>query len=92
MNKNSKEKTQYVVAIFTLFSGILMCYLSFFLNQYNIENSVLTYFGEALIFCGAVFGINLYVKTKIEDAATEIKQDVDKRMSRIDNLFKTKEE
>ena len=55
MRSNIKETTQYITAIATLFTGIVLCYLSFFLNNYNIADSVLMYFGQTLIFCGSVF-------------------------------------
>lgn len=89
MTNEAKETTQYITAIFTLFTGILMCFLSFFLNNYDIETGVLMYFGQALIFCAAVFGINLMIKTKVMEAETKIRNEVDKRLDTIDKLFDT---
>lgn len=65
MTNNTKETVQYTTAIGTLITGIVMCFISFFLNEYNIEDSVLMYFGETLIFCAGVFGVNLYINDKI---------------------------
>ena len=80
MNANQKETTQYIVAIITLFSGIIMCFLSFFLNEFNIEDSVLMYFGQTLIFCGAVFGLNIMIKNKVDYLKTQIMEDVNDKI------------
>ena len=89
MTNEAKETTQYITAIFTLFTGIVMCFLSFFLNDHDIETGVLMYFGQSLIFCAAVFGINLMIKTKIMEAETKIRNEVYKRLDTIDKLFDT---
>lgn len=79
MKNNTKETVQYSTAIFTLLTGIIMCFISFFLNEYNIENSVLMYFGETLIFCAGVFGVNLYINDKIMQS----EQRIDKKIKDI---------
>lgn len=83
-----KEKTQYGTAIFTLFSGILLCFLSFFLNEYNIENSVLMYFGQTLIFCAGIFGVNLFIKNKVLEAESRLNEKIDNKMKKVDDLVK----
>lgn len=92
MTNEKKETVQYITAISTLATGIIMCFLSFFLNKYIIESSVLMYFGQTLIFCGAVFGINMVIKTKVLEAESNIRKEVDKRLDNIDRLFKTEKE
>lgn len=79
MTNNTKETVQYSTAIFTLLTGIIMCFISFFLNEYNIEDSVLMYFGETLIFCAGVFGVNLYINDKIMQS----EQRIDKKIKDI---------
>lgn len=79
MTNNTKETVQYSTAIFTLLTGIIMCFISFFLNEYDIENSVLMYFGETLIFCAGVFGVNLYINDKIMQS----EQRIDKKIKDI---------
>lgn len=91
MTNEKKETVQYITAISTLVSGVLLCVLSFFLHEYNIETGVLMYFGQTLIFCGAVFGINMVIKTKVLEAESNIRKEVDKRLDNIDRLFKTTE-
>ena len=76
---SAKEKTQYGTAIVALFSGILMCFLSFFLNKYEVADSVLMYCGEMIIFCAGVFGVNLYIKNKVLEAESRINDKLEKR-------------
>lgn len=92
MTNEKKETVQYITAISTLATGVIMCFLSFFLNKYIIESSVLMYFGQTLIFCGAVFGINMVIKTKVLEAESNIRKEVDRRLDNIDRLFKTEKE
>ena len=92
MTNERKESLQYITAISTLASGVLMCFLSFFLNEYDIQTGVLMYFGQTLIFCGAVFGLNIMIKTNVMEAETNMKKEIDKRLDTIDRLFKANEE
>ena len=80
MTRQLKELVQYSTAIATLFSGVIMCFLSFFLNSYDIAGSVLGYFGQTLIFCAGVFGINCFVKNQIYDAETRINEKINEKM------------
>ena len=91
MNTQRKENIQYTTAISTLFSGVLMCFLSFFLNEYEIGDSVLMYFGQTLIFCGAVFGLNIMIRNKVMDAQSEIMSHVDQKMKKVDRLITDEE-
>lgn len=91
MKREKKENMQYATAIFTLLSGIVMCFLSFFMNKYSIETSVLMYFGQTLIFCGAVFGINMYIKTQVLEAESRIDEKIDKKFQKVDNLIRDEE-
>ena len=81
MRSNIKETTQYITAIATLFTGIVLCYLSFFLNNYNIADSVLMYFGQTLIFCGSVFLFFLYINTKVKESENRIRDEINKKLS-----------
>ncbi len=64
MSLHTKEKIQYGCAIAMISSGIILSFLSFFLNHYDIAESVLWYLAQALTFAGGVFGINIYFKAK----------------------------
>lgn len=60
-----KEQIQYTTAIVLVISGILIAFLSFFLNAFNIQDGVLIYIAQAFIMAGGIFGISLYFKSKI---------------------------
>ncbi len=81
MTDNTKSNLQYSTAIGTVISGVIMCFLSFFLNDYVVDDSVLWYFGETLIFCGAVFGVNVMLNQKIQKAETRIEQKINKKIN-----------
>lgn len=80
MKSKLKENIQYTTAIIFLITGIVICFLSFFLNEYEVKGGALTYLGEAVAFCAGVFSINLYVKHKVDEAELRINQRIDKRM------------
>lgn len=77
MTSNTKDKCQYITAIIGFFSGVVMCYLSFFLNHYCIDGSVLGYTGLMISFAGAVFGISVYARKLVGDMESDIKDYVD---------------
>ena len=56
---NSKRITlQYICSVLVLLSGLVLIFMSFFAPPKGaIDPSVLTAFGEALSFVGAVWGI-----------------------------------
>ena len=67
MSNSTKETIQYGSAIAMIASGIVLSFLSFFFNHYDIAEGVLWYLAQALTFAGGVFGINVYFKTKYGD-------------------------
>lgn len=87
MKIETKENIQYSTAISFLFTGIIVCFLSFFMNEYDIETGALTYLGEAVAFCAGVFSINLYVRSKVQEAETRINQKIDRKMHKVDDLI-----
>ena len=52
-------------------SGIVLAFLSFFLNK-EITEGVLSYVAQALTFAGAVFGVSVYIKSKVGEVKSEI--------------------
>ena len=70
MKKDIKEKIMIISALTTLASGIILSFLSFFLSSYHIDNSVLWYFAQTLMYAGSCFGIGAYIsrlKSEIEE-------------------------
>ena len=71
-----KDNTMIVAALITLASGIVLCFLSFFLDrQHEIHSSVLWYFGQTLLYAASSFGLATYVKAKLNDVTNIIEND-----------------
>jgi hypothetical protein len=77
MQRNTKEWIQYGSAISMLASGILLTFLCFFLNHYEVKDSVLWYVAQTLVYAGSVFGVSVYIKTKYG----EVKNYIDDKLS-----------
>lgn len=75
MKTNTKEWIQYGTAIMMLVSGVVLAFLCFFLNNYNINDSVLWYTSQTLVYAGSIFGVSIYVKNKF----AEIKKDIEQK-------------
>lgn len=76
MTPNIRESLQYGTAITMVISGIVLAFLSFFLNGYNISDGVLWYVSQALVYSGAIFGVNIYFKTKLGNFESKVKTDI----------------
>ena len=87
MKTEKKENIQYTTAIGFLITGIIICFLSFFMNEYDVGGGALTYLGEAVAFTAGVFSINLYVRSKVQEAETRINQKIDRKMHKVDDLI-----
>ena len=66
-----KDKIQYSMAIILVISGIAIAFLSFFLNAFNIATGVLIYIAQAFITAGGIFGVSIYLKSKIGEFETK---------------------
>ena len=73
MKKDMKDNTMIIAALTTLASGIVLSFLSFFLSSYHIDNSVLWYFAQTLMYAGSCFGIGAYI--------TKFKSEVDEKIN-----------
>lgn len=78
MKKDIKEKIMIISALTTLASGIVLSFLSFFLSSYHIDNSVLWYFAQTLMYAGSCFGIGAYI-TKFKNEVIEKINDTKKQ-------------
>lgn len=83
MQQNTKEWIQYGSAIGMIVSGVILAFLSFFLNGYDIADGVLWYIAQALIYAGGIFGVSIYFKTKLGEfeskAREELKEYIDQK-------------
>lgn len=78
MKKDTKEKIMIISALTTLMSGIILSFLSFFLsNIHHIDNSVLWYFAQTLMYTGSCFGIGAYIqrfKSEVNEKINDTKK------------------
>ena len=77
MQRNTKEWIQYGSAIALLLSGVVMAFLSFFLYNFDVSDSVLWYVSQTLVYAGSIFGVGIYIQSKWGD----VKGYVDKMMN-----------
>lgn len=87
MTPDKKEKIQYTTSIFFLFTGIVLCFISFFLNEYDIDSGSLWYLGQSVAFCAGVFSINLVVKNEMFKAEDRLNNRMDRKMRKVDELL-----
>lgn len=101
MSENNKEKWRdlgvrdklsYSTAIGLIVSGIVMGFLSFFLNEYNIETGVLIYIAQCFVVGGSLLGASVYFRSKWVEFNTQAKQDIrrdiEEELNRRDNNAK----
>lgn len=87
-----KDKISYYVAFALISSGIILAFLSFALNAYNIATGVLIYIAQCFVIGGGLTGANVYFKSKWVEfdtrAKNEIKNEIDKLANKInkDNI------
>ena len=74
MTKHTKDLITYSSALAMLVSGIALAFLSFFLNGYDIADGVLVYIAQALVYAGSIFGVALYIKSKLVEFKSEMKR------------------
>lgn len=83
MKANTKDWIQYGSAIAMLLSGIVLTFLSFFLNAYDINDSVLWYVAQCLVYAGSIFGVSIYVRTKMGEVINKIVDNTKKDVRRV---------
>ncbi len=66
--------TNKILASILIISGIVIAFLSFFLNKYDISSGVLTYIAQAFITGGALLGVSVYVNNKINQIEKKLKK------------------
>lgn len=61
-----------LTAALTLASGITLCFCSFYHPPGgSIDNSVLFYFGQCLLYAGSVFGVRLLLRDEVRRYLTK---------------------
>lgn len=86
MQANTKDWIQYSTAIAMVASGIVLAFLSFFLNNYDIADGVLWYISQALIYAGGIFGVSIYFKTRLGEFDSRVKRERDELRAELDEI------
>ena len=73
MTANSKEWVQYGTATIMVISGVILSFISFFVNG-DVTEGVLWYMAQALTFAGGVFGVSIYFETKLGESEHRIRE------------------
>ena len=82
MKANTKEWFQYITAGGMIASGVVLTFLCFFLNHYQINDSVLWYMAQALVYAGSIFGVSMYIKTKWGEVKNDVKNMIDQELNK----------
>lgn len=83
MRNNTKEWIQYGSAVFMILTGSILSFISFF-TLGTVVSGVLLYLSEALVFAGAIYGVNIYYRTKFGQFETKT---VDSLRKELQNLI-----
>lgn len=83
MTTNTKEWIQYSTASAMIVSGIVLSFISFFING-DITEGVLWYMAQALTYAGGIFGVSIYFKTKLGQSVTQIEDLIDRKFSSME--------
>lgn len=77
-----KDKISYYTAFALIGSGIILAFLSFFLNAYNIATGVLLYIAQCFVIGGGLVGANVYFKSKFIEFDTRAKNEIQRQIER----------
>ena len=83
-----KDRISYYVAFVLILSGIVLAFLSFFLNAYNIATGVLLYIAQCFVIGGGLVGANVYFKSKWVEFDTRTKEQIEKEIEKLSENLK----
>ena len=83
-----KDRLSYYVAFILILSGIVLAFLSFFLNAYNIATGVLLYIAQCFVIGGGLVGANVYFKSKWVEFDTRTKEQIEKEIEKLSENLK----
>ena len=86
-----KDRLSYIVAFVLIGSGILLAFLSFFLNFYDIATGVLIYIAQCFVIGGGLVGANVYFKSKWVEFDTRAKNEITKAVDKLADRMSKKE-
>ncbi|MDE6207574.1 MAG: hypothetical protein K2M55_07175 [Muribaculaceae bacterium] len=77
-----KDKIQYVMAILLVVAGVVIAFLSFFLNAFNIATGTLIFIAQCFITAGGIFGVSVYFKSKIGEFSSNATDKIEKMIEK----------
>ena len=83
MTTNSKEWIQYGTASLMILSGVVLTFFSFFLYG-DVKDGVLWYMAQALTYAGGIFGVSIYIRTKLGEIVSDINDIIDRKMRDVE--------
>ena len=78
-----KDQIQYITAIVLILSGVVIAFLSFFLNSFNIATGVLIYIAQAFVAGGSIFGVSIYFRTKLGEFKSDTVEEIQKAIQKV---------
>ena len=90
MSTNTKEWIQYSTASAMIVSGIVLSFISFFVNG-DITEGVLWYMAQALTYAGGIFGVSIYFQTKLGQSVTQTEDLIDRKFRSLERDERTEE-
>ena len=90
MTTNSKEWIQYGTASLMILSGVVLTFISFFVNG-DVTEGVLWYMAQALTYAGGIFGVSIYFRTKLGDTESRVKDYFDRRLAKAEETQDSEE-
>ena len=79
MKTNTKEWIQYGTATLMIVSGVVLTFLSFFING-DVVDGVLWYMAQSLTYAGAIFGVSIYFRTKLGETEHQVKEFFERKL------------
>lgn len=86
-----KDQIAYVIAMVMIGSGILIAFLSFFLNAFNIATGVLIYIAQTFTVGGSIIGASAYFKSRWMEFDTRAENVITSKINEIVNKFEGKD-
>lgn len=78
-----KDKIAYIIAMVMIASGILIAFLSFFLNAFNIATGVLIYIAQTFTVGGSIIGASAYFKSRWMEFDTKASNTITDKVNEI---------
>lgn len=80
-----KDKIAYIIAMVMIASGILIAFLSFFLNAFNIATGVLIYIAQTFTVGGSIIGASAYFKSRWMEFDTKANNTITDKVNELLN-------